>query len=229
MKILSVDTSTKFLTLAVYNEGRVCEYNLETGNRLSVLLVPHIKIVLKAAGMSLRDIDYFACGLGPGSFTGLRIGVSAVKGFSFALNKPVIGIPTLDALAMNVPSCAKYKNIITAVDAKREMVYFCAYKNKDNRCVKTAPYSLIARDKFLSRIKSPCVVIGDAAGIYRQEILKSAPHAEFLDKDSWYPKGHNMVFLALERIKGPKVAGRKRLEPIYLYPKECQVKRKGAL
>ncbi len=99
MKILSVDTSTKFLTLAVYNEGRVCEYNLETGNRLSVLLVPHIKIVLKAAGMSLRDIDYFACGLGPGSFTGLRIGVSAVKGFSFALNKPVIGIPTLDALA----------------------------------------------------------------------------------------------------------------------------------
>ena len=220
MKILAFDTTTKFLSLAVYNEGSVCEYNLETANRLSLLLVPTIRRVLDALKLDISDIDYFAAGLGPGSFTGIRIGLSASKAFALALDKPLIGIPTLDALALNSP--VTDKDIITAVDAKRGLVYSCIYRYKSGRLIKSSPYALLSKENFLKSLKSAGIILGDALMVYRDEILKFALPAAFTDRDCWYPKAHNIISLAAQSIKkgGPFNSG-----PIYLYPEDCQVKR----
>ena len=83
MKILGIDTTTKFLSLGFYADGKVYEYNLEAGSRLSGLLVPTIERALAALGWDIASIDYFACGIGPGSFTGVRVGLATVKGFAY--------------------------------------------------------------------------------------------------------------------------------------------------
>ena len=78
MKILGIDTTTGRLCLGLYVDGKFYEYSLEVGRKLSALLVPTIQRVIDAAGLKIADIDYFACGLGPGSFTGMRIGLATI-------------------------------------------------------------------------------------------------------------------------------------------------------
>jgi tRNA threonylcarbamoyl adenosine modification protein YeaZ len=102
MRILGIDTSTKFLCLGIYDNGKMYEYNLEVGRKLSSLLAVDIKRTLDAAGLRINEINYFACGLGPGSFTGMRTGISTIKGLSWVNKKPIIGISTLDILAQGV-------------------------------------------------------------------------------------------------------------------------------
>src|SRR4030042_6175727 len=104
MKILAIDTSTKFLCLGLSDNTKVYEYKLEVSRLLSTLIIQTIKRALDSLGWKVSDIDYFACGLGPGSFTGLRVGLAAIKGMSWALNKHIIGISTLDILAKNAPN-----------------------------------------------------------------------------------------------------------------------------
>ncbi len=224
MKILAIDTTTKFLTLAIYDNGRVYEYNLEVGTKLASLLVPTIKRVLEAAGLNISDIDTFAVGIGPGSFTGIRVGLSTIKGFGLALHKPIIGVPTLDILAMNAP--ASDKIIIPVIDAKRGLIYFCAYKYRKGKLAKVAPYALITKDEFYKKIKSPSVIFGDALILCREDIIKNSGKAYFLDRDCWYPKAHNIITLALNRIEQGRAYKNFKINPVYLYPKECQIRRR---
>ena len=223
MRILAVDTTTKFLSLAIYDNDKVAEYNLETGNRLSSLLIPTIKRTLDVLGLSPRDIDYFAVGIGPGSFTGIRLGLSAIKGFSFALSKPMIGVPTLDILAMNASSSDRV--IMPAIDAKRGLIYSCAYKYTNGKLAKIMPYSLLTKEEFLRNIKPLSIIFGDALNLYRDEIRKHNGDVSFLDKDCWYPKAHNIITLALNRIKKGRLGDSFKVDPIYLYPKECQIRK----
>lgn len=223
MRILAIDTTTKFLSLAIYDNGRVAEYNLETGNRLSSLLVPTVKRALGVLGLKLQDIDYFAAGVGPGSFTGIRLGLSAMKGFSFALRKPLVGVATLDTLAMNAPFTDK--KIITAIDAKRGLIYSCAYKYKVGKLIKVAPYLLLNKNDFYRSIKPLSLILGDALNLYRDDIRSNFGEVSFLDKDSWYPKAHNVITLALKKIRQGKSSDNYKINPIYLYPKECQIRK----
>ena len=224
MKLLAIDTSTRYLSLGIYNEGALYEYNLEVGPKLSSLLAVTVKRVLSASGLDINDLDYFACGLGPGSFTGLRVGLSTIKGLSWALRKPLIGIPTLDILAMNALACG-HKIIIPVIDAKRSLVYACSYKFTNGSLKKTSPYMLLSKEELLKKIKQPAVVFGDALNLYREDILKSAPQSVLLDKDEWFPKAHNIIKLAVLRIKNKKFDDLLKINPIYVYPKECQIKK----
>ncbi|MCX5715039.1 MAG: tRNA (adenosine(37)-N6)-threonylcarbamoyltransferase complex dimerization subunit type 1 TsaB, partial [Candidatus Omnitrophica bacterium] len=118
MKILGIDTTTKFLCLGLYDNGKYYTCDLELGRRHSTLLVPIIKRTLDSLGWDIAEVDYFACGIGPGSFTGVRIGLAAIKGFAFGLKKPVIAIPSLDIMALNCASIKGDKTIIPVIDAK---------------------------------------------------------------------------------------------------------------
>lgn len=223
MKILAIDTTTPFFTLAVYDDGKVCEYNLKTGHRLSKLLAPLTNRCLSSLRLTLADIDYFAAGCGPGSFTGIRLGLSFLKGLHLALNKPLIGESTLDIMAMNCPLTDK--KVIPAIDAKRGLVYTSAYKYKNGKLSKIGPHLLISRKEFLRRIAPDSVVFGDALEICREDIIRKTCKVSFLDRDSWYPKAHNIITLALERIARGKRWKYSRLDPVYLYPNDCQVRK----
>ncbi|MDD5611348.1 MAG: tRNA (adenosine(37)-N6)-threonylcarbamoyltransferase complex dimerization subunit type 1 TsaB, partial [Candidatus Omnitrophica bacterium] len=120
MNILAIDTTTKFLCLGVDKQGKVFQQNSDLGTRHSEELIPRIKNLLKKAKLSIQDIDYFACSLGPGSFTGIRIGISTCKGFALGLDKPLLGIPSLDILAKNV-STKEEALVCPLIDARRNL------------------------------------------------------------------------------------------------------------
>jgi len=222
MKILAIDTATKYLSLGIYDNGVFYEHNLETGARLSSLLAVTIKRALDALGLKVNDLDYFACGLGPGSFTGMRIGLSTMKGLSWVTRKPIIGISTLDILAMNAPYANKM--IIPVMDARRGLIYSCFYRQANGFPKKLSPYMLISKEELIKKVKSPCVIFGDALSLYGDDILKGLPGATLLDKDEWRPKARNIIKLALIRVKEKKFDDLMKVNPIYIYPKECQIK-----
>ncbi|MDP2938445.1 MAG: tRNA (adenosine(37)-N6)-threonylcarbamoyltransferase complex dimerization subunit type 1 TsaB [Candidatus Omnitrophota bacterium] len=224
MKILGIDTTTRFLCLGIYNDTKIYEYNLDLGRRLSSLITVTIKRVLDALGWQINDIDYFACGLGPGSFTGLRVGIATVKGFAFSLNKPVAGISTLDILARNAGIAGAY--VIPVVDAKRNLIYCSIYRKRNGKLTRIKPYMLLTIDELLRqiKIKDNTVILGDALSLYKQKILMNRKNVTVLDKDYWYPNGRNIIDLAIERINRKKVNSAYEIKPVYLYPKECQIK-----
>jgi len=221
MKILGFDTTTKFFCLGVYDNGSIYEYNLELNKKHSTLLMVTVSRVLEALDWDVGEIDYFASGVGPGSFTGVRIGCAAVKGFAFSLRKPVLGISTLDILAKNVLEDAV---VVPALDAKRELIYCSVYRNKPGSSRRIAPYMLLSKEEFFKKIKPNSIIFGDAVNLYKEGILKNIKGATILDKDYWYPRGHNIISLALEKIKNKNISNAFNLKPIYLYPKECQIK-----
>ncbi len=222
MKILAIDTSTRFLCLGLYDNGRVYEYVMELGVRQSSLLTLTIQRVLTALGWSIGDIDYFACGLGPGSFTGMRVGIAAIKGLSWALRKPVVGVPTLDVIARNVGNDSG--RIAVAIDAKRSLIYCGMYDKKNRTYKKITPYMLLSQEAFFKKVKSAKLILGDAAGVYKEIMAKHVKGARILEKDYWYPRPQQLLEIALEKIKAKKLNTAFDIEPIYLYPKECQIK-----
>lgn len=222
MKILGIDTSTKFMCIGLYDGAKIYEYNLEVGRLLSGLLNVTIKRVLDAAGLDAGRIDYFACGLGPGSFTGMRIGISYIKGLSWALKKPVVGISTLDILAYELKQEAG--PIIPIIDAKRGLVYCAIFKRERGRLTRIKPYLLINEKELLKKIRPKSIILGDGIQLYREQILKTVPQVKFLESEFWYPKAHNIIELAMEKIAEKKISDTFRIKPIYLYPKECQIK-----
>jgi len=231
MRILALDTSTKVLALGAYDNGRVCEYNLETATRLSGLLIPSLKRVLAALDWKMSDIEYLACGLGPGSFTGVRVGMACVKALAWSLNKPIAGISSLDILAMNARVEDAF--VIPVIDAKRGLVYSAVYRVKSSVFKRVTPYMLLSPADLGARIKNKIgpgskagvVILGDATGLYKEEFLRSMPKARILDKDHWSIRSGNILRLALEKIRGKELSGAFELNPIYLYPPDCQISR----
>jgi tRNA threonylcarbamoyladenosine biosynthesis protein TsaB len=220
MRILGIDTSTKFLCIALYDSGKLYEFSLETGLKLSSLISVSLKRVLDAAGLSLSDIDYFACGLGPGSFTGMRIGIATMKAFTSALKKPVVGISSLDLMAKN--ASGEEGCIVPVIDAKRGLIYCAIYKNKNGKLKRSSPYLLLTVEELAKKIKGKAVFLGDAAGLYHNQILNKIKGSKILDRDYWYLKPGNIIGLALG-------GHHLKLKPIYLYAKECQIKQRRKL
>jgi len=225
VKILGIDTTTKFLCLGLYDKGKIYEYNLELGKKLSSLISVHIKRILDRLGWHPEDIDYLACGQGPGSFTGMRVGIATIKGLSWAANKPIIGIPSLDLLAMNIK--INDKPIMPIVDARRNLVYCSVFKRKDGRLNRIRPYMLLGEKELLKNIKTNAIIFGDALALHKEKIQANIKGVSFLDKDYWQPRAHNIIALAQEKIRNKKFSSAFDIKPIYLYPKECQIKIKN--
>jgi len=225
MKILAIDTSTNYFCLGIYDGSRSYAHIIKSGILLSKLITVVIKRVTDALCMTIRDFDYFACGIGPGSFTGLRVGVSTIKGLSWAVNKPVIGIPTLDILALNFDKDEGL--IVPAVDAKRGLVYCCIYEKKNNKIKKLSPYMLITPSDLCAKVKPGSYMLGDALDLYREEFSAKIKMVKLLDKDYWYPKPQKLLELAGEMAKGRKgITDALNVKPLYLYPKDCQIRKK---
>ena len=222
MKILGIDTSTDFLCIGLTCGSKLYEYRLEAARKMSVLITAHIRRILQTLDLHTQDIDFFACGLGPGSFTGLRVGVATIKGLSYTNKKPIAAVSTLDILANEVKSSSG--TIIPALDAKRGLIYCCVYESNGKTIKKTSPYMLLSLPEFLKKVKPGSIILGDAIKLYENEFLKSSLRLSLLEKDYWYPKGHNIIKLAQNQITKGKLADSFTIEPIYLYPKECQIR-----
>ena len=207
------------------DKGRITECDIDSGIRHTELLLPTIKKALARAKLSLKEIDYLAVGLGPGSFTGLRIGLATTKGFAAALEKPVVGLPTLDILARNALP-ADNKIVCPLIDAKRNLLFTALYKADTKKLKRISIYHLISIDELLNKIdrRTSVVFLGDGLRVYQEKLKRKLGNSIFLKEDVWYPEAQKLIELAGELIDKGKTSDAKRLKPIYLYPKECQIR-----
>lgn len=177
MILLGIDTSGKTASAAVCTETAVlAQTTVYTKLTHSQVILPICKDVLKSAGLKLSDVDVIAAAAGPGSYTGLRIGIAAVKAMCFALDKPCIGISTLEALAYNV---SLHKGVICAVMAARLDLVYCAVFRSDGRNItRLSVDGLLPVDELKSRLEAfneDVVTVGDAAEKLAGERFMTAP------------------------------------------------------
>lgn len=230
MNILAVETSTRHYSLAVFSNGKIAaKRNLELKKLLSDSMIPAIDSTLKKAGITLAGLDGFAVGLGPGSFTSLRVGLSTVKALCFALNKPVVGIGSLDVLAMNAFK-KEAADICVICDAKRNLVYAALYTQNGNGVKLQTKYLLCSIDEILKKIKKPTLFVGDGIKLFKEQVTSHmkgiAGGAQFLDEKDWYPRAEKLALLAVKRFEQKKFDNADTLIPLYLYPDDCQIDKK---
>ena len=165
MKILALDTSAKTATAAVVEEDNIlCRASVTVNLTHSQTLLPMCDAMLKAAGLALVDIGLFAVSTGPGSFTGLRIGIGAVKGMAQGLQRPCLGVSTLEALACNYMGLT---GIVCAVmDARCQQVYTATFRVNGGYPDRLAPDEAIAIEDLggkLAVFNEPVTFVGDGA------------------------------------------------------------------
>ena len=164
MRVLGIDTSTQCGSVGLIEDQQIlCEYVLNRKMSHSERVLKTIDRGLEDSGVSIGKIDGFAISIGPGSFTGLRIGVSAVKGLAFATGKPVAGVSTLDALAQNV----RYSPylICPLLDARKGEVYTALYRNTGKEgLIKLVSEMAIKPADLLGRIEEKALFLGN--GVY---------------------------------------------------------------
>ena len=167
MKILALDASAVAASAALLEDGKLLgEFFLNVGLTHSCTLMPMLEALLKNAGVSVRDIDLFAVTNGPGSFTGVRIGVSAVKGLAEAADKPCIGVSTLFAMAQNLKGTEDV--ICCVMDARCNQVYTAFFENRDGKVVRLTEDDAISIDALREKIKNfekNVVFVGDGANL----------------------------------------------------------------
>ncbi|MFP4472871.1 MAG: tRNA (adenosine(37)-N6)-threonylcarbamoyltransferase complex dimerization subunit type 1 TsaB [Candidatus Omnitrophota bacterium] len=233
--ILALEPSTRTFGLAV-GEGRrvLADLAVENDRALSSLILPRVRDVLKQAGKKLEQIDALAVGLGPGSFTSLRVGVSTVKGLAHALDIPVIGIPTLDVIARNAMPAARDETdgICVLGDARRGLVFFAGYTLKDGEPVRATEYLLIEPKAALSSCRGRNVFLGDGAELYRKLICEQAEDAGTYDPvilplETAAPRTAVLFELAVRRFRQGAFDSIDSLVPLYLYEQDCQVRKDG--
>ncbi|MCX5688141.1 MAG: tRNA (adenosine(37)-N6)-threonylcarbamoyltransferase complex dimerization subunit type 1 TsaB [Candidatus Omnitrophica bacterium] len=224
MKILGIDTSSKFLNIALSEDERIIkeEFHL-LDRRHAIELVPKVKELLKTSRVSINKIDAFIIGVGPGSFTGLRIGVSAVKGFGIASGKPCMGVASIDSIACNAINCGI--NIVPVIDAKRGQVYSSIYRRNGKNIVRKSDYILQPVEKLMKNIKEEALFLGDGLILYKDKIKSLNKKAIFLEEEYWYPGAGNLIKLGFSKLKKVKKTNLDKLTPLYLYPEDCQVRK----
>jgi tRNA threonylcarbamoyladenosine biosynthesis protein TsaB len=124
---LAVDTSTQEGSVVVLCAGELAAERVRVTKAVGPELIAEIEAALAAAGLGLADVDAFACGVGPGAFTGLRVGLATVKGLAYALARPLAGVPSLEALALRARPFASEAVVAPVLDARRGEVYAAAF------------------------------------------------------------------------------------------------------
>ena len=221
MNILAMDTSTHSLSIAVIKDNKIlASRNIRLKENLSSAIIPEIKEVLRKAKLALPALDGFAVGLGPGSFTSLRVGLSTIKALSFASGKPVVGISSLDVIAMNVKNDGP---LCVLSDAKRNLLYACFYEKKDGSIERKSDYLLVSSDNLMGRIFKKTILVGDGIRILESQTKKMK--GKVTAASQWMPQAKNLARLALQRFEEKEFNDIDRLIPLYLYPEDCQVRK----
>ena len=163
MLILALDSTAVVASVALCrDETPIACFTVKNGNTHSETLLPMVESVLKTAGYTVDDMDLFACSVGPGSFTGVRIGVSTIKGLAFGKNKPCVAVSTLEALAENLTPASSL--LCPVMNARRGQVYNALFRYENEKLVRLCPDRALAVTELeaeLEKMGEPFVLSGD--------------------------------------------------------------------
>jgi tRNA threonylcarbamoyladenosine biosynthesis protein TsaB len=223
MLILGIETSTATGSVAIVSDDAVvAQYSLNIEVTHSERLMSTVDRVLKDTGLSMADVGGFAVAIGPGSFTGLRIGLATVKGLAFATGKPVAAVPTLLALAWNLPAAAW--PVCPLLDARKNEVYAALYAFEGAVYAQVMRETTIRLPELAARLSGKTVFTGEAAHLYRREILdRFGDRALFAPRAAALPSAATVAELGLGLIKNGKGVGPDSLAPLYIRRPEAEV------
>jgi len=223
MRILAVDTAAKSCSVAIMAAGSLSAELITLKDEThSKHLMELIHKVLGMAGFRVGELDGLAVTIGPGSFTGLRIGVSTVKGLAHALNKPVVGVSSLDAIAWQ---CADRSHLICALlDARKGEVYSATYRFENDTLTQKSLENATAPEAAVEGLKEPCVFIGSGAQLYRRNITNVLGNlANFAPEDQNIIRASSVGFLSMEKFKTHDTSEAAGLVPHYIRKSDAEL------
>jgi tRNA threonylcarbamoyladenosine biosynthesis protein TsaB len=225
MVVLGIETATLIEGVAVIDGDRVvAEHRSHVGSTHAERLVPTILQTLGASGFSMKEVDGIAISIGPGSFTGLRIGLSAVKGLSLARGIPVAAVPTLDGLAYHVPFC-RY-SVCPILDAKRHEVYTALYRTSEGVPERLTELRALNPNDLMTEIDEPTIFLGDAVPVYSHLIKESlGSKAHFAPNHVGLPSGSAIALLGHTLLVEGKTVDIHSVEPFYIRKSDAELKR----
>lgn len=221
IRILHIDTANQYCSVALSEDGHLADIR-ETSekNAHSRVVTIYVDELLKSSGVNPEHLDAVAVSMGPGSYTGLRIGVSTAKGLCFALDKPLIGVSTLQAMALAGISSMKsnkafHKNMwfCPMIDARRMEVYSAIYDYEGNLMREIRP-EVIDENSFANELKEREIVFSGDGSKKCADIMAHQPNAIFLA--DVVPSAKFMIPLALEKFNAGNFEDTAYFEPFYL-------------
>ena len=224
MLVLSVDSSYSTATCALIKDDKIlAEINLNDKRQHSIILMRLIDSILKEYEIDINDIDAFIISRGPGSFTGLRIGMATLKGLAFASKKPLISVSTLDALAYNSIS---FQGIICPImDALRDNIYTCLYKNENNNLTPLIKEQCLNINELVTILKEqtlPIIFVGDGVAKHKEFLQENIPNSFFAPNHSNFHKASSVGELGIKKINDVVIENIDSINPIYLRKSQAE-------
>ncbi|MDH3974060.1 MAG: tRNA (adenosine(37)-N6)-threonylcarbamoyltransferase complex dimerization subunit type 1 TsaB [Deltaproteobacteria bacterium] len=229
MKILAIDTSTKSGSIALSQGSELlAETFLNINVTHSETLLLSLRDMLRQCSMSMDDIELFALTIGPGSFTGVRIGVSTVKGFALSTKKPVVGVSTLEAMAWNFPFSAF--PVVPFLDARRGEVYSAPFTWNKGSFERLAQDSARAPEEVLDSIDGEAILVGDGVEKYSELIQnKLGSRALMAPSSHASVRASIIASLACEKYLKGDLLDLNSFVPLYLRKSEAEINREKGL
>lgn len=224
MKILAVDTSATAASVAVAEENKLIgEFSINTALTHSQTLMPMVDELLKNTGLSVNDIDVVAVNAGPGSFTGVRIGVAAVKGIAFPKNLPCVSVSTLESMAYNMlgNDCI----VCSVMDARCSQVYNALFRVKGctvTRMTDDRALSLTDLKNELQNINEKVVLVGDGAVLCSKFLGEELENIMLAPFNNRIQTASSVAYAAFEKINNGETVKADELMPVYLRLPQAQ-------
>ncbi|SCN24966.1 UGMP family protein [Clostridium sp. N3C] len=223
MRVLSIDTATEAASCAILEDNKLLgEINFNFGRQHSVILMPMIDKLLSSLHMDIDSIDGFVSSKGPGSFTGLRIGMATIKGLSFGAKKPFISVSSLDALAYNL---AYSKGLICPIlDALRNNVYTALYTFEGEELRRISDYMVISIDELINKVKNEESIyfIGDGTAKFKEVLKSNIPNSYFAPAHLNFARASSLGELGLKLLKSGIEEDLNTSTPIYLRKSQAE-------
>lgn len=224
MRIFAVDTSAKSASAALVEDGVIKGENfINTMLTHSETLMPMVDLLFKSVRCTPADIDYFAVNSGPGSFTGLRIGIAAIKGMAFALDKPCVAVSTLESMSYNF---AISDSVICAVmDARCSQVYNALFEVNRCKVKRICDDRALKIDELaveLNGIDKRIILVGDGAKLCYDKMRNTLPNIELSPENVRYQRASSTAFAAARLIEKGNILSPAQLMPKYLRLPQAQ-------
>jgi tRNA threonylcarbamoyladenosine biosynthesis protein TsaB len=223
MLVLGIESATHQVGVAVGgHEGVLAAAHSARGRRHAEVLTPTIDFVCRSARIELEEISCVAVDLGPGLFTGLRVGIAAAKALAHALRVPMIGVPSLDLLAFPVRYTSRL--IVAVVDARRSELFYAFYRQVPGGLQRVSDHQLGSPDDLVGELLAAgeCLLVGDGAIRYR-EAFDGLSRVEVADQSLAHPSASSLVQLAHAQALREEFVAPWELTPLYLRKPDAEI------
>jgi tRNA threonylcarbamoyladenosine biosynthesis protein TsaB len=220
---LAIETSGRAGSLAIAEDGRVlAEEQFSHGLKHAAGIVPIIDRLCHGRGWKPGDIEEIYVSVGPGSFTGLRVGITVAKTLAFATGARIVAVPSVDVLARNAP--AGWHNLIIVLDAKRDQIFTASFENRDGTPVSREPAHLDSLQAMLERTPRPAHLLGEGIPYHEKFVPKDDPRLLLTEPGIWQARASVVAELGARLAREGQFADPMQLTPIYIRRPEAEEK-----